>query len=168
MKRIFVPNAQALIPEIQAEISHDQDGRCMHRLHVVLFVLKGSNCTQAAEFFGDAARTIQYWMHRLISNGLAGLKDKPHPGRQPQLSSSQLEQLRYEVSRSPRDIGYEQNIWTGALLSYHLSANYAVRIDVRQCQRLFHKLGFSLQRPRRKPYEADPAKQAEFKKSTRN
>jgi len=164
----MVPNAQALIPEIQEEISHNQDGRYMHRLHVVLFVLKSNSCTQAAEFFGDARRTVQYWMHRLISDGLNGLKDKPIPGRQPQLSPAQLDQLREEVSQSPREFGYEQNIWTGALLSHHLAQNYAVTIDVRNCQKLFHKLGFSLQRPRRKPYEADPAKQAEFKKSTRN
>jgi transposase len=168
MKRIIVPNAPALIPEIQEEISQNQSGRYMHRLHIVLFVLKGNDCTQAAEFFGDAARTIQYWMHRLISDGLIGLKDKPHPGRQAQLSSSQLEQLRDEVSHSPRELGYEQNIWTGTLLSYHLAQNYAVKIGVRNCQMLFHKLGLSLQRPRRKSYEADPAKQAEFKKSTRN
>jgi len=167
MKRIVVPNAQALIPDIQEEISHNQDGRYMHRLHVVLFVLKGSDCTHAAAFFGDAPRTIQYWMNRLASGGLAQLKDKQHPGRPRKLSFSQLEQLKSEISRSPRELGYDQNIWTGILLSQHL-ANYAVTIDVRNCQKLFHKLGFSLQRPRRKPYEANPAKQEELKKSTRN
>jgi transposase len=167
MARIMVQNAQDFIPTIQEEISHNQNGRYMHRLHVVLFVLQGNSCPKAAQFFGDAPRSIEYWLHRLISNGLNGLKDKPIPGRQSQLSPDQLDQLRGEISQSPRELGYDQNIWTGALLSHHLSANYAVKIDVRQCQRLFHQLGFSLQRPRRKPYESDPAKQAEFKKSTR-
>ncbi|MDD1778283.1 MAG: winged helix-turn-helix domain-containing protein [Candidatus Helarchaeota archaeon] len=168
MKRIIVPNARELIPIIQEEISHNQDGRYMHRLHVVLFVLQGNNCSKASEFFGDAKRTIQYWMHRLISDGLNGLKDKKHPGRQPQLSSTQLEQLKNELNRSPREFGYDQNIWTGILLSQHLREKYSVTIDVRNCQKLFHKLNLSLQRPQRKPYEADPAKQEVFKKSTRN
>ncbi len=168
MKRIIVPNVQVLIPIIQEEISHNQDGRYMHRLHVVLYVLKGGSCPQAASFFGDAPRTVQYWMHRLISSGLDGLKDKQRPGRQGQLSASKLEQLRGEISHSPRELGYDQNLWTGVLLSHHLKEKYAVTIDVRNCQKLFHKLGLSLQRPRRKSHEADPAKQAEFKKSSRN
>jgi transposase len=37
---------------------------------------------------------------------------------------------------------------------------------VRQCQRLMHEIGFTLQRPRRKAHEADPLKQKAFKKTS--
>ena len=40
--------------------------------------------------------------------------------------------------------------------------------SVRQCQRLFHQLGFSLQRPRRQASEANPALQEAFKKTSTN
>jgi transposase len=39
---------------------------------------------------------------------------------------------------------------------------------VRQCQRLFHKLGFTLQRPRRQAREADTLQQEAFKKTSTN
>ncbi|TKJ47208.1 hypothetical protein CEE34_05035 [Candidatus Aerophobetes bacterium Ae_b3a] len=55
-----------------------------------------------------------------------------------------------------------------ALLSYHLEKRFAVRLQVRQCQNLFHRLGFSLQRPRRQVAKADPEKQEIFKKNSKN
>jgi transposase len=54
------------------------------------------------------------------------------------------------------------------LLSHHLEERYAVSLSVRQCQRLFHKLGFTLQRPRRQAQEADLVQQEAFKKTSPN
>jgi transposase len=50
------------------------------------------------------------------------------------------------------------------LLSHYLKEQYAISLSVRQCQRLFHQLGFTIQRPRRRAYEADSIEQEEFKK----
>lgn len=54
----------------------------------------------------------------------------------------------------------------GLLLSHHLIQKYSISLGIRQCQRLFHQLGFSLQRPRRKASEADGPRQEAFKKTT--
>ena len=47
-----------------------------------------------------------------------------------------------------------------------LFQKYSISLGIRQCQRLFHQLGFSLQRPRRKASEADGPRQEAFKKTT--
>jgi len=83
------------------------------------------------------------------------------PGR---LSLSDQERLRKEIQQSPRELGYDQNLWDGLLLSCHLKEHYAVSLGMRQCQRLFHKMGFTLQRPRCQPHEADSLQQEAFKK----
>jgi transposase len=57
-------------------------------------------------------------------------------------------------------------LWDGVLLSHHLEKNYSVSLSVRQCQRLFHQMGFSLQRPRRQASEASPSQQKAFKKTS--
>ena len=80
------------------------------------------------------------------------------------LSTPQLERLRNNIRRSPRELGYDQNLWDGVLLSHHLTKEYSISLSVRQCQRLFHGLGFSLQRPSRQPSEAKPELQNAFKK----
>lgn len=166
MKRISVPDADTFIAAIQDEISRSREGRYFHRLDVVLYVLHGASSYDAAGIFGHSPRTIEYWMHRLLSDGLAGLMEGEHPGRPTRLSLAEEQKLRDEIRRSPRESGYAQNLWDGLLLSHHLERNYSVSLGVRQCQRLFHQLGFSLQRPRRQAHEADPLEQEAFKKNT--
>ena len=89
-------------------------------------------------------------------------------GRPSRLSASDRERLRSEIRRSPRELGYDQNLWDGLLLSHHLEEQYAISLSVRQCQRLFHRLGFTLQRPRRQAHESDPLQQEAFKKTSPN
>ena len=166
MRKIKITDAEIFISAIKDEISRRPEGRYFHRLHVVLHVLQGTSTYKASSLYGDSPRTIQYWIQRLISRGLAGLWDKERPGRPSQLSQSDHKKLRKEIRRSPRELGYEQNIWDGPLLSYHLKRRYSVKLGIRQCQRLFHQLGFTLQRPRAKAQEADPIAQEEFKKNS--
>jgi transposase len=168
VKRIVIPDAETFIAAIQDEISGTREGRYFHRLHVVLHVLHGASSYKAAYLYGDSARSVEYWVHRLLSQGLAGLEEGDRPGRPGRLSSPDQQRLRSEIRRSPRELGYDQNLWDGLLLSHHLEERYAIPLSVRQCQRLFHKLGFSLQRPRRQAREADPLQQEAFKKTSTN
>ena len=166
MKRMTIPDRETYIAAVQDEISRTQQGRYFHRLHVVLYVLRGASSYEAAHFYGHSSRTIQYWVHRLLSSGLSGLWDGEHTGRPTRLSQSEQKQLRNAIRRSPRELGYDQNLWDGPLLSYHIEEQYGITLGVRQCQRLFHQLGFTLQRPRRQAYEADPLEQEKFKKTS--
>ena len=166
MRRIAIPDAETFIAAIQDEISRTREGRYFHRLHVVLYVLHGASSYEAARLYGDSPRAIEYWVHRLLTRGLAGLWEGDRPGRPTRLSPSDQERLRNEIRRSPRELGYDQNLWDGVLLSHHLEKHYGASLSVRQCQRLFHKLGFTLQRPRRQAREADPLQQEAFKKTS--
>lgn len=166
MKRIAIPDAETFVAAIQDEISRTREGRYFHRLHVVLNVLQGAGAYKAAHLYGDSPRAIEYWIRRLLSNGLAGLWEGERPGRPGRLSAADRERLRSEIRLSPRELGYDQNLWDGLLLSHHLKEKYGVSLGVRQCQRLFHQMEFTLQRPRRQAHEADPLQQEAFKKSS--
>jgi transposase len=168
VRRIAIPNAETFVAAIQDEISRTQEGRYFHRLHVVLYVLQGASSYEAARVYGHSPRTIEYWVHRLLSHGLVGLWEGERPGRPSRFSPLERQRLRDELQRSPRELGYDQNLWDGALLSHHLERQYSISLGVRQCQRLFHKLGFTLQRPRRQAREADPLQQDAFKKISTN
>lgn len=168
MKRIEIPDAETFIAAVEDEISATREGRYFHRLHVVLPVLRGTSCYEAARLYGDAPRSVEYWVQRLVSQGLVGLEEGGRSGRPGRLSAFGEQRLRNEIRRSPRELGYDQNLWDGILLSHHIEEHYGVSLGVRQCQRLFHKLGLSLQRPRRKAHEADPVKQEVFKKTSPN
>jgi transposase len=166
MKRIAVPDAETFIAAIQDELSQTREGRYFHRLAVVLHVLRGASAYEASRAFGFSSRTIEYWIKRLAASGLNGLWDGKHSGRPSRLATLQIQRLRKELRRSPRELGYDQNLWDGVLLSHHLEENYSILLSVRQCQRLFHQMGFSLQRPRRQASEADTLQQEAFKKTS--
>ncbi len=73
----------------------------------------------------------------------------------------------YSLDRTdPRNFGYGQNLWDGKLLSHHIEKVYHVKLGVRQCQRLFNKLGFRLRKPRPVIAKADEVAQTEFKKTS--
>ena len=166
VRRTSIPDAEVFKAAIQDEISRTPEGRYFHRLHAVLQILDGVSSHDTARLYGDSPRAIEYWVNRLISQGLAGLLDGNHPGRPTRLSPEDMAKLCKDIRRSPRDLGYDQNLWDGLLLSHHLAQKYSISLSVRQCQRLFHQLGFSLQRPRCKASEADGPQQEAFKKTT--
>ena len=131
---------------------------------MVLHALKGPSCYEAARIYGHSPRSVYNWIHRLITKGLADLREEERPGWPSKLSPLQQEELRKHLLLSPREFAYDQNIWDGSLLSYHLEKRFSVHLRVRQCENLFHRLGFSLQRPRRRGANANPEEQEVFKK----
>lgn len=168
MRRLAIPDAETFAAAVEDEISRTREGRYYHRLHVVLLVLRGFSCYEVARLYGDSPRSVEYWVHRLTTNGLAGLWEAAHSGRPPRLSPAQKGMLREDLQRSPRELGYDRSLWDRVLLAHHLDTRFGASLGVRQCQRLFHELGLSLQRPRRQAHEADPLQQEEFKKTFNN
>ncbi len=168
MKRLEIPDVETFIAAIQDEISRTPESIYYHRLHVVLHALKTGSPYEAARIYEHSPRSVYNWVHRLSTSGLAGLSEGERPGRPRRLSLSQEQKLYKDLLLSPRELGYSQNIWDGPLLSYHLEKQYRVHLRVRQCQNVLHRLGFTLQRPRRQAAEADPEKQEAFKKNSQN
>lgn len=168
MKRLEISDVGTFIAAIEDEISQTAERRYYHRLHVVLHALKTGDCYEAARIYNHSPHSVYNWLHHLITHGLAGLLEGKRPGRPGTLSPSQRQRLSGDLLLSPRGFGYDQNIWDGPLLSHHLEKQFGVHLRVRQCQNLFHHLGFTLQRPRRQGAKADPEQQEAFKKTSIN
>ncbi|MEM0136169.1 MAG: winged helix-turn-helix domain-containing protein [Thermoplasmatales archaeon] len=76
-----------------------------------------------------------------------------------------MDEIAEDLRRNPMDPGYSQNLWDGKLLSHHIKKRYDMDIGTRQCQRIFHKPGFRLRKPRPLMAKGDAEKKAEFKKT---
>jgi hypothetical protein len=59
----------------------------------------------------------------------------------------------------PREIGLGGNVWGGKTLAAWIERQYGGALGVRQCQRLFRRLGFRLRKPRPAIAQADPERQ---------
>ena len=76
-----------------------------------------------------------------------------------------MRQVETALRKSPANYGLPAQLWDGPLLSSFLSQQFGVTLRVRQCQRLFRRLGFRLRKPRPEIAQADPQVQATVKKT---
>jgi transposase len=166
MKKFEIRDAEIMQIAIRQEIDRSEESRYDHRLHGVLLVASDHTCTEVARLFGEDRRTIQRWVSRFEASGFDGIREGDHPGRPTKLDDEQWTNIAAALRKSPRDFGYEQNLWDGKMLSEHLKQQYNVRLGVRQCQRLFSKLGFRMRKPRPHIAQADPLKVEAFKKTS--
>lgn len=165
MRKLEIKDAEIMKVAVQQEITRSEESRYDHRLHGILLVCSGKSCYEVAEMLGHSARTIGYWVERFERGGFAGLQDGEKPGRPTQLDRKKLAQIGKDLRLSPRELGHEQNLWDGKLLSHHLSKRFGVVLGVRQCQRLFGKLGFRMRKPRPIIAQSDPELKRAYKKT---
>jgi transposase len=165
MRRLFISDPGIMSLAVQQEIARSEESRYDHRLHGILLVSRGLSCYQAADWLGQDSRTVQRWVKRFEARGFAGLREGQRPGRPSQLSPQQWDVVDGQLRQDPRQLGYRQNLWDGRLLAHHLAKTQGIHLGVRQCQRLFHQLGFRLRKPRPVIAQADPWAQAVFKKT---
>lgn len=166
MKKLKIKNADIMRVAIQQEIICSEEARYDHRLHGVLLISQGMSCYKVAQYLGQDSTTVQRWVNRFNHNGFAGLQDVERKGRPKRLTDVQLNTLKSDLRKSPREFDYGQNMWDGKLLSHHLFKHYGVHLGVRQCQRIFHIFGFRLRKPRGVIAQSDPAEQSAYKKTS--
>ena len=152
---------------IQQEILRSEESRYDHRLHGVLLVSRGLSCYEVAEHLGQDPVTVQRWIKQFNANGFAGLQEGERPGRPSRINLQQWSHIEKVLRESPRKLGYGQNLWDGKLLAHHLEQKYALKLGVRQCQRVFRRLGFRRRKPRPviAKKDPDPVAQARYKKT---
>ena len=165
MKRLEVADASQIILALHDEIRRSEDARYDHRLHTVLLVAQGMSCSEVSRLLGDSLRTVQNWVNRFERRGFAGLREGYRPGRTPKLSEKQLTKIQEALRTSPDEYGLNGHLWDGKTLSTYVKQQFGVRVSVRQCQRLFRKLGFRYRKPRPMIANADPELKAAFKKT---
>lgn len=165
MRKLRITDAEIMTVALQQEIVRSHEARYDHRLHGVLLVCTGRSCYEVAGLLGHSPRTIQYWVDRFEHGGFAGLEEGERCGRPARLDAPTRRQIGRDLRRPPRELGYSQTLWDGKLLSHHLRQHYAVRLGVRQCQRLFRLLGFRRRKPRPVIARAQPGLQDAYKKT---
>lgn len=165
MKKLTISDPETVILAIHDEIRRSPESRYAHRLHGLLLVAQGMSALEVARILGDGARTVAHWVHRFEKEGLAGLVEGERSGRPRRLSEAQLTEIGAVLRKTPADVGLSANLWDGKTLATFIERQWSVTLGVRQCQRLFRKLGFRLRKPRPLIAKADPEAQALYKKT---
>jgi len=76
--------------ELRRRARRDNDGRISARLIAIANALEGMDRASAARLAGMDRQTLRDWVHRYNAKGIAGLCNRPAPGRRPKLSEGQM------------------------------------------------------------------------------
>src|SRR5512143_4139637 len=129
------------------------------RLHAVLRVREdGASPEAIIEALGFHRSCIYDWLKRYDQGGLEALKAKPIPGAPLKLAVWQGNWLRQMiVEKTPLEFGYPMALWTRAIVRDVLQRELGVRASEGTVGRWLRAWGLSVQKPRRRAYEQDPA-----------
>jgi transposase len=138
------------------------------RLHQILS-LSEEGYTQP-----DIARLLectQSWVSKLLKRaqleGKHKLKAKGYaPGKTPALSKAELNQLRACLEAEAQAAGFASDGWTRQRVAQLIFERFAVGHDLSHISTILGKLGFSLQKPRRRDYRQDDEAVAQWRQQT--
>ena len=171
MQKLTINHPQKIEGKINTFMSSDPESKFIFRLCSLKMYLNDPECSteRLGKVMRTSPRTIANWIHALNKTGdIEVLRDKEKPGRSTRLNKDQLKELKAQLQKSPQAAGLEVNLWDGKSLSHHIKKRYGIALQVRQCQRLFSKLGFSLKRGRTVVAGGNPKDKRLFKKTSNN
>jgi transposase len=169
MQKLMITNAKKIERQIDAFINNDPEGKFIFRLCSLKIFLNdvGYTTESLGKLMQSSPRTVAKWIHDINAAGdIEVLRDKEKPGRNTRLTDEQMQLLHAQLQKHPGESGLDANLWDGKLLSHYIKKQFGITLQIRQCQRLFSKLGFSLKRGRTVVAKGDPAAKTAFKKTS--
>jgi transposase len=125
------------------------------RLRAARLLREGKTLTEVAKIVKSSVSSVSRWKDALDQGDQAALKAKPHPGRQPRLSSRQKERLLRTLARGASKAGFATDLWTCPRVAEVIRRTFGVTYHVDYVGTLLHKLGWSPQKPEQRARERD-------------
>lgn len=151
--------------DLRREARRVKDSDQTRRLLALALVLEGHSRSEAARQTGMDRQTLRDWVIRYNAEGVAGLRDRPRPGRPRQLNQAQLAELARLVEAGP-DIELHKIVrWRCIDLQAEIKARFGVEVSERHVGRILKQLRFTRLSVRPRHPEADEGAQDGFKKT---
>jgi transposase len=114
---------------------------------------------EIGEQLGVTRGSVNRWLQWFNAEGTEGLKPRKAPGAPPRLGEEHLSELATLIEAGPQSAGYSTGVWTGPMIGDLIRRRYGVKYHNHYIPPLLHKLGFSVQRPRKRLARADHKRQ---------
>jgi transposase len=153
--------------ELRREAGRTKDAKASRRMLAIALVLGGQSRRQAAESCGMDRQTLRDWVHRYNAEGLAGLVDRPLPGRAPKLGAEQMTELAAIVEKGPDPETDGIVRWRRIDLCDLAERRFGVRLAERTMGEVLRRLGFARLSARPRHPQGDAEAQELYKKLQR-
>jgi transposase len=136
------------------------------RSKAVLDYIAGKSVIALSSELRVSRSSVNRWLIWFQAQGTDGLRSRTPTGIASRLAHEQYEQLISLIEGGPVAAGFSTGIWTGPMIAELIRLRFGVSYHNHHIPRLLHKLGFSVQRPRRRLARADEQRQAVWLKKT--
>ena len=143
---------------------HEPNRRTALRMLAIANALDGMSRAEAARLAGMERQALRDAVVRYNAEGLAGLHDRPKPGRPPRLSEAEQAALAARVFRGPDPERDGVVAWTRADLCGWLEARFGRPFHPSGLSRVLRRLDLSHQETRPIHPQVDLAAQERFRK----
>jgi transposase len=138
--------------------------RAALRMLAIANALDGRSRAEAARLAGMERQALRDAVVRYNAEGLAGLYDRPKPGRPQRLSAGEQAALAARVFTDPDPDKDGVSAWTRADLGRWLEARFEKKFHPSSLSRVLGRLELSRQKTRPVHPGADPGAQERFRK----
>ena len=168
MKKLTINEPRKIERQINKLINSDPEGKFIYRLcSLKMFINDPASTTESlGKIMQTSPRTIANWIKWInLEDSIDILRDQDKPGRNASLDEVEMSHLKDQIQKHPNECGLDANLWDGKLLSHYIMKKFGKELKVRQCQRIFNKLGFRLKRGRTMVAKGDAKAKKAFKKN---
>jgi putative transposase len=120
------------------------------RGRAVLGYIEGKKVVDLAATLDVGRSSVNRWLHWYELQGIPGIRTRLPPGVASRLSAEQQAELVTLIDAGPVAAGYSSGVWTGPIIADLIEARFGYRYHNHSVPALLHKLGFSVQRPRKR------------------
>jgi len=151
--------ARARVVREQQEALARNDLRTWRRSTAVRRCLDGASIAQIVTELKCTDSAVTKWLSAYVTRGFAALTPAWSPGPAMRLSPEQQKSLARAVEAGPEAAGFACGVWTARLVAEYIRQQFGVEYNWKYVPELLHKLGFSVQRPRKRLSRADHSAQ---------
>ena len=116
---------------------------------------KGWYQHEIAEVLGVTQPSVSKWVRAEAAGGDAALDSHPPRGSDKKISPEDLDDLGKLLLRSPREFGFESELWTSPMVTELIEDRYGVSYHPGNVRKLLRQMGFSPQKPVKRATQRD-------------
>ena len=160
------PKTYKKLIQLKKEAEREGIYRVAKRLHAVLLNSEGLSSGALASILDTPRSRVSEWLANYEAYGVEGLLEGYRSGRPPLLRERQIRDLYDIIESGPVAYGLDSGVWTSRMISRLIEEEFGVDYHPGHVRKLLHRIGFSVQRPRRVLARADAEEQDRWHRKT--
>lgn len=136
------------LAEIEQAINYSPHPEVRQRAIAIRLLHLGYRPEPVSEMVAITANTIWTWHRRWRKDGLAGLEDRPKPGRKTKADAEYIHQLEVALASDPQQLGLAYHIWTLNKLRLYLHQQTGILLSYTRFRALLSKLNSAWRQPK--------------------